>query len=926
MAFQRDEAWGLVSKALADAAHGHGSLSLIRGADGLGKSDLLTQVSVHAESHLGMDVLAATGQSHERNFAYGVVLQLFERRLSRVAGEQRMRLLSGAARPALPLFEPGPPAILTEDSFEILHGLYRLCAKLAEDVPLLLAVDDADLADEQSLRLLLHLAGRLEEMPVAVVLTAGSVPQREAPALIVEVSRHPAVRHMILVPLSDEGTARRVRERWLTGAPEAVCRAIHYASAGNPLLIDELAGELVVANGTVELTAAGVERLAPERVAEWALTRAERLDRRAPKLLKALAILGPGAELQHLAGLAGRDAEETASIAEGLTEAGLLSAEEPLSFAQPVVAAAVDGSLSSLERATLHRRASRLMAAEDAPAERIAAHLLEATKTGSGWAVEALCAASSGALGAGRPSDAVRYLRRALEEPPPRRLRAHVMFELGYAEATAGVPAAASRLSEAVGGLGDSPPPVQRPLEAARALFSLGRSDEAKELLDVALQQNDDPDQTKRLRAARACTELFGEPADLLVSEEAPLGNDTAGDRALLAVYAMEGAIHGRSCPDVRELAARALSRGRLLEDETADGPVYYLPVFALSIAEDLQTAEAALTAAVEDAHTRRSALGFANASHMRSVAILLRGRVPDAARDARQALAAEHHGWRLNLAGAHTVLANCLIERAEHPGARRHLAAAENLPHRYAPTWSAVLHTRARLAVLEGHFDKGLADFMACGEIGEAAGARNPAMSPWRSGAALACSLLGRTGEAVELAETELSLAEKFGAPGAIGRALRALGTIRGPERGLEALEAAVERAEASQAALERARALVEFGAALRRSGRRRDAREPLRHGLDLAQRCGADALVARAKDEAKIAGAKPRRIAVSGVESLTERERQVARLAAQGMSNRKIADTLVVTVKTVEWHLGHSFRKLDVDSRAQLRELLGG
>ena len=183
---------------------------------------------------------------------------------------------------------------------------------------------------------------------------------------------------------------------------------------------------------------------------------------------------------------------------------------------------------------------------------------------------------------------------------------------------------------------------------------------------------------------------------------------------------------------------------------------------------------------------------------------------------------------------------------------------------------------------------------------------------------------MLGRAAEAKELAERELELAEAFGAPGAIGRALRGLGMIRGPEKGLEALEAAVMKVESSQAALERARTLVEFGAALRRSGRRRDARPPLRLGLDLAQRCGAEALVVRAKNEAKIAGARPRRTALSGVDALTERERQVAMLAARGLSNRQIADQLVVTVKTVEWHLGHSFRKLDVDSRARLRDLL--
>jgi DNA-binding CsgD family transcriptional regulator len=923
----RDEPLAVAREALAAACAGNGAIALIQGTGGLGKSDLLEAVRSHAGDVLGMDVLAAAGRRHEREFEFGVVLQLFETRVARAAEEERGRILGGPARQAVPLFEPGPRAALSEPSFELLHGVYRLCARLAEERPLLLTVDDVDLADEASLRFLLHLAGRVEDLPVAVVVTAGSVAPRQAPALVAEIARHPATQQLSLTPLSPEATAHRVRQAWLAGAPESACRAIHEASGGNPLLVDELAAELVSGNGSADVTAAAVGRLAPEGVAEWALTHAARLDRRAPGLLRAVAILGPRAELRHVAGLAGREAEQTARLADGLIELGLLSADEPLSFAHPVVAAAIEGSLSSLERATLHRRASRLMSAEDAPAEQVASHLTNSTRTGSGWAVEALCAAASGALGQGRPADAVRYLRRALDEPPPRRLRAHVAFELGCAEATAGVPDAARRLTEAVGAVAESPERVQSPLDAGRALFALGRQDEAKAILELGLEQadQDDPDLAERLRAAHACAALFGEPDKMPIRGEPPENGDTPGRRALLAVHAMEGAIRGRPSAEVCELAERALGWGGLLEDETADGPVYYLPAFALSIGEHLQTAEAALTAAVEDARSRGSVLGFANASNMRSIAILLRGRIADAAADARQALAAERHGWRLSLGGARVVLANCLLERGDHTSARRHVIAAEKLPHAHVPTWSAVLLTRARLAFLEGEVEKALADYLACGDLGAAAGANNPAVSPWRSSAAIACSLLGRADEARELAETELKLAEDFGAPGAIGRALRALGTIRGPERGLEPLEAAVERLEGSQAALERARALVEFGAALRRSGRRRAAREPLRHGLDLAQRCGALALVARAKDEARIAGAKPRRIAVSGVDALTERERQVALLAARGMSNRQIADSLVVTVKTVEWHLRQSFRKLDVDSRAKLRELLG-
>ena len=131
-------------------------------------------------------------------------------------------------------------------------------------------------------------------------------------------------------------------------------------------------------------------------------------------------MLGPGAELRHVAGLARLDSEQAANIADSLIESGLLSAHEPLSFSQPVVATAITAALSPIERATLHRRASRILESEDAPAHRIAAHLMDATRNGSGWAVEALCEAAAGSLGAGRPAEAVRYLRRALEEPPPR--------------------------------------------------------------------------------------------------------------------------------------------------------------------------------------------------------------------------------------------------------------------------------------------------------------------------------------------------------------------------------------------------------------------------------------------------------------------------------------------------------------------------
>jgi DNA-binding CsgD family transcriptional regulator len=107
------------------------------------------------------------------------------------------------------------------------------------------------------------------------------------------------------------------------------------------------------------------------------------------------------------------------------------------------------------------------------------------------------------------------------------------------------------------------------------------------------------------------------------------------------------------------------------------------------------------------------------------------------------------------------------------------------------------------------------------------------------------------------------------------------------------------------SPALLERAHSLAELGAALRRGGRRTAAREPLAEALDLAARCGARPVASRAYDELRATGARPRREWRAGVESLTPSELRVARLAAEGKTNREIALVQYVTVKTVEGHL---------------------
>jgi DNA-binding CsgD family transcriptional regulator len=195
------------------------------------------------------------------------------------------------------------------------------------------------------------------------------------------------------------------------------------------------------------------------------------------------------------------------------------------------------------------------------------------------------------------------------------------------------------------------------------------------------------------------------------------------------------------------------------------------------------------------------------------------------------------------------------------------------------------------------------------------------PGVLAWRSQAALA--LRGEDPEqAARLAREELELARSFGARRALGVALQAGALTGAQHERLGLLREAVTTLEDSPARLEYARALVHLGAELRREGKHSEARRVLESGMDGAHACGATALAQRAREELRASGARPRRLALSGVDALTGAERRVAELAARGLTNRQIAQELLVSVATVETHLRHVFQKLDIGSRRELAE----
>jgi DNA-binding CsgD family transcriptional regulator len=182
----------------------------------------------------------------------------------------------------------------------------------------------------------------------------------------------------------------------------------------------------------------------------------------------------------------------------------------------------------------------------------------------------------------------------------------------------------------------------------------------------------------------------------------------------------------------------------------------------------------------------------------------------------------------------------------------------------------------------------------------------------------------MGDAAAACAAADYARDVAERWGTPGARGQALCVQARVGAVPAPIDALEEAVALLAKSPARLEHARGLVALGGTLRRTGRRVDSRAPLRDGYELAAACGALTLAESARAELRASGVRLRRPPSSGVDALTASEQRIAEMASTGMSNAEIAQQLFLTVKTVEMHLTHTYRKLDIKRRTDLSRVL--
>ena len=913
----------LLGQAVTRLVGRDGGVVVLDAAAGLGKTALLDHATRLA-TDAGCLVRRVAPGPPERHFPFGVMRALLEGPLRDASVPERGQLLAGAAATAGALLlngtAPGP-----DGTMMVAHSLLWLCTAIAGPRPLALVIDDAQWADRCSLQVLAYLARRIDDLPVLIVLAARGKDPAGASDLLSLLGGARAATVLHPQPLTLSGAARLIR-RFAPHAPLEVCRDYHRSVGGNPWLLAELGRQLAARTpGTIDAGDPD-ERRATAIARNVIRRRLAGLASRDRAVAMALAVLGDAGAPHLIADVAGVPVGELSVARDALVAAGLLGPDGER-FAHALIAAAISDDLPRADRDRLHRDAARALAEAGATPDVVATHLLQCEPRADPAVSAVLLRAASDAAHRAAPHTAAQYLQRALGERAPGDDRGRILTRLATVVFDAGLPDSRRLLREALHEARDdrSRVAVLTSLAALTAVDS--GDDDLAQRFERELARETDADarmavETAALDAMLTRPECHAERArrlaaiDLTPSTDPLLRRVVIAHRAWLATE--RGSTDATTCA---ELALEAL-HGDVLRNDTRRRSAYHLCAHTLVMTDRVEAAREVIAAMREDAIACGSLRLRAGAEWYASALALRIGQVAEAESHARRALDLVAEDLNVFTGGAIEVLVQALAERGALTEAhdllrRRELDGA--LGHRI---WEIGLrHARARLWLAEGDFECAIAEAREAGALRDQHGRPNPTWTPWRSTAALALAHLGRRDEAAVLADAELALAQAFGAPVPIARALHARAVAEpDPIARIALCERALALCPPGLGQLEAVRLQLELGGARMALGHRVHARDALRPALADADAIGAAVLAQRARRELIASGVRPRRAALEGPAALTPRQRQVCELAAAGKGNRAIAQELFLSVKTVETHLAAGYRKLGVNTRAHL------
>jgi len=900
---RRDEL-GVLEWSLDEARAARPRVVLVHGPPGIGKSALLRRFLRRLD---GARVLQASGDETELALGYGALSQF----------------LVGLSPPLpVPLAALSASTAPSSDPLTAGAALVELLGALQDEGPVVLVLDDAQWADSPSLHALVFALRRLRVDRVLALLSARDDSLASLPPSLHRLLSGEIGIELGLGGLSPPELGELAASLGIDRLPAAAVERVAEHTDGNPLHTLALLAELPSSALLFE------DLPAPRAFGGMVVARLASCSPDAEALVAAASVLGLRCPL-GLAARVGRVAEPLVAI-DVAVEAGLLETRATatttiVAFTHPLVRAAVYHDLAPSRRAALHAVAAELVddegaalrhrvaatPGEDADLSRLVADYAAREAERGAWA-----AASAAFLAAARVSstrtDRERHVIKAFD---------CLILAGDYGQA--------ALLGEEMAAFSDSP---LRRWALGQFAFVGGKLEEAERLFLDAWKVCDGSDDAAL--AGRIAASLAA------VYVNRALGPETVAwaRRALEAEPALRFSVvnppwllvvglAASGCPEDGLALVSSLPEGdgepdaRRLEWLSGRGTVRMWTDDLRAARDDLST--------VAEACIQRGPfqLGIVARFYLAETEYRL-GHWDEAVVHGELAVSMARDSdqvWMMAL--VHAVAAFPLAGRGKWDRARFHTEAAADAAAALGPaadlTWAAV--ARARLAIARGRYEDAAT---ALGPVADLA-ARGPALEepgiqPWRTLYAEALVRLGRLDEA-EAALTPLeALAaerERHSSLLAAARVRGSLEAARGRSReAQEAFEAGLVHAAAIDMPFERALLEDTYGRLLRRAGERRQARERLERAEQTYARLGAEPYLHDVSRELAACGLKPRRRSSGNQLELTPQELAVARLVAVGRTNREVAAELVVSPKTVEYHLAHVYVKTGVRSRTEL------
>ncbi|MEV4616774.1 AAA family ATPase [Kitasatospora sp. NPDC049258] len=924
MLLERGVELAVVRSALRSAAAGCSSQLLLTGPLGIGRSALLRELPACADG-AEVHVLRAAAAPMEQDLAFGVVRQLFDGVLTGAAAGTRARRLATAGAAGRLLSDDGPAGGDIPPT-EVMRGLRALLAELSAEAPLLILIDDLQWADVRSLRWLAHLAPRLDGLRVLLVCTLRDGDQASWDPLVREVA-DASVQVLRPAPLSLAATGELILEQLGEASEPEFARACHETSLGNPLFLTSvLLGLLVLGHRPVAEHADAARSLRPSQLRDR-LTGCLRTQQQPVRdLAAAIATLAEQGDTALVSRLAGLDAVGCAAALRVLHQLGLLADPDEATFVHRVVRDAVESSLTTAERQRWHEAAAAVLYENGRPAEQVAAQLMAVATFGHPWSIPVLRSAADTALRRGAPDQAARYLRRALleigEHGPD---RARLLIELATVERWFDQEAGERHIAQAVPLLADARDRAAAVLQLAPN-FLRSTSPSALDLLRRAAAELGAA-QTLDGSAREAALRLEARLRHAGCEDQAQLADSirklrveepalcSRGERELLAVL-----LHAATLGAGRPAAELAHEAERILEREptTVSSPDSVVPLLLVTLvaADSLRPAESWLSAE-EDSRARSGTAAGPLGHTGQALLHLARGRLAPAREQAEAAFELAGAGGREAEATEIAVLAAVALATRDGALSARVLAEADRRGPSGLAAAAMLDLLRSVWQAEQGEPELALDAALASGRQLESAGWRNPVLFPWRPWAVSLCRRLGDVHAGRALAEEEYQCSAAWGAPAALGRALRLRAALAAGGESEALLRQAVEVLRASGSSLELVRAVRDLG---RLPGMGPEGAALLREAAGLAAGCGLR------WSAAGVGPARPRSPGPTPSAVLTPAEKRVGALVRSGLTNSEIAAELRVSARAVEKHLTNSYRKLGIAGRRELVTLLTG